>query len=251
MANITLPRLHWGDPDSSRRALLVHGLGSSAQAFWRIGCALADAGWSASAVDLRGHGYAPRGDHYRLSDFAGDLGATHPHGGGAWDVVVGHSIGAATSVLAQHANTSWAKRLVLLDPALLVLPERAEQVITNQRYAHDHLTEEEVRAESPHWHPLEVELRVWSHRTASRFALEQSVLENENWDVVAEAKAITIPTLVIGGDPAVDSMFTGEHAADVLAANPHFRHVVIPGTGHSVQRDNPEDTIVEIFRFAG
>ena len=58
-APLTLPRLAWGDSSAPRRALLVLGLGSSGALMWRIGVGLADAGWHAEAVDLRGHGSAP------------------------------------------------------------------------------------------------------------------------------------------------------------------------------------------------
>ncbi len=36
-APLTLPRIAWGDPASSRQALLVHGRGSSAALMWRVG----------------------------------------------------------------------------------------------------------------------------------------------------------------------------------------------------------------------
>jgi pimeloyl-ACP methyl ester carboxylesterase len=249
MAILTLPRLHWGDPDSQKRALLVHGLGSSAQTTWRLSEALAEAGWSATAIDLRGHGYAPRGSTYRFEDFAGDIQHTTPHDGGSWDVVIGHSIGAAAAVLASVADSGWAKKLVLLDPALLLSDERAELVRSGQMYGHDHLTEDEVRRDFPHWHPLDVELRVWSHRTASRFALEHAVIDNPGWSVVDQAKAVTVPTLIIGSDPDVDSMFTGEHAEEILSANPALTAVVIKGAGHSLHRDKPDDTINALLTF--
>ena len=51
---ITLPRQSWGSPDAARHALLIHGLGSNGALMWRFGTALADAGWHATAVDLRG-----------------------------------------------------------------------------------------------------------------------------------------------------------------------------------------------------
>ena len=90
MVALTLPRLHWGPKDSELTALIVHGLGSSAATTWQLSEALAEAGWSATAVDLRGHGLAPRGTSYRIDDFAEDLAATTPEGGGSWDVVIGH-----------------------------------------------------------------------------------------------------------------------------------------------------------------
>ena len=250
MAPLELPRLHWGDTDSPKRALMVHGLGSSAHTCWQVAEALADSGWSVTAVDLRGHGYAPRASRYRISDFALDLEHTLPRDGGSWDLVIGHSIGAASAVVASAHQPSWAKKLVLLDPALLLGEERKEIVRTGQLYGHDQLTAEETRRDNPHWHPLDVEFRVWSHRTASRFAVEHAVLDNPHWDVVAEAKSVGVPTLVIGGDPAVDSMFTGDHAQDVLSANPHMSMVVIDGAGHSVHRDRPAQTIAAIRDFA-
>jgi len=249
MAILTLPRLHWGNPDSAKKALLVHGLGSSAQTTWRLGEALAEAGWSATAIDLRGHGYAPRGSTYRFEDFAGDIEHTTPVGTGSWDVVIGHSIGAAAALLASVSSPQWAKKLVLLDPALLLSDERAEMVRSGQMHGHDHLTEDEVRRDFPHWHPLDVELRVWSHRTASRFALEHAVLDNPGWNVVDHAKAVTAPTLIIASDPAVDSMFTGDHADDILASNPAITMTVIHGAGHSVHRDKPEETISALLSF--
>jgi len=249
MTVIELPRLHWGDPSSNRRALMVHGLGSSAHTCWQVAEALAEAGWSVTAVDLRGHGYAPRASRYRISDFARDLGHARAQGGDSWDLVIGHSIGAASAVVASYADPGWAKKLVLLDPALLLGEERKEMVRAGQLHGHDYLTEEEIRRDSPHWHPLDIELKLWSHRTASRFAVEHAVLDNPNWDVVAEAKAVSVPTLIIGGDPAVDSMFTGEHADDVLGANPQLSMVVIEGAGHSVHRDRPADTIRAILDF--
>ena len=248
MTTVTLPRLHWGNPEASRRALIIHGLGSSAHTCWFLGHGLAEAGWSATAVDLRGHGYAPRAATYRIADFATDVEATTPVGGGSWDLVIGHSIGAAAAVVAAHSSPTWSRQVILLDPALLVDEQRKERVRTGQLYGHDQLTEEEVASENPHWHPLDVELRVWSHRTASRFAVEHAVLDNPVWDVTEQAHQLQVDTVVLGGDPKVDAMFTGEHAEQILEANSHIRHVVIDGAGHSVHRDRPAETLREILR---
>jgi pimeloyl-ACP methyl ester carboxylesterase len=251
MVAVTLPRVLWGTKSAPKHVLLVHGLGSNAHTMWRLGETFADKGWCATAVDLRGHGDAPRTTTYRISDFADDLLLTNPTHQGNWDVVIGHSIGAASSVVAASRDKDWTKKLVLLDPALTVGPERQQMVIDGQRYAHDHLTEDEVSAENPHWHPLDIEYRVTAPKQASRFALERAVLDNAHWDTETDAAAITTPTLVIGGDPTVDSMFTGDHAARVLDSNPLISHTVISGAGHSPHRDKPEDTIQAIFSWLG
>ena len=78
---VTLPRLSWGDPAAERRVLLVHGLGSSGALMWRLGDAIAATGAVAVAVDLRGHGDAPRSLDYSVDAYAADLAATLPDGG--------------------------------------------------------------------------------------------------------------------------------------------------------------------------
>jgi len=251
MAAVTLPRVMWGTRGAPKHVLLIHGLGSSANTMWRLGEAFADKGWCATAVDLRGHGTAPRTSTYQISDFADDLLLTNPTHQGNWDLVIGHSIGAASAVVASAGDSDWTKKLVLLDPALTVDADRQKMVIEGQLYAHDHLTEDEVRQENPHWHPLDIEGRVASSRQAARFALERAVLDNAHWDTESATISITAPTLIVGGDPAVDSMFTGAYAKRVLEANPHITHTVIIGAGHSPHRDKPAETLGAIFDWLG
>ena len=251
MVAVTLPRLLWGTKTAPKHVLLIHGLGSSAHTMWLLGEAFAEIGWCATSVDLRGHGNAPRTATYRIRDFADDLLLTNPPHQGNWDVVVGHSIGAASAVVAAAGDKEWTKKLVLLDPALTVEPGRAQMVIEGQRYAHKHLTEEEVREENPHWHPLDIEQRVTAPKQASLYALERAVLDNGQWSNESEAALLTMPTLVVGGDPAVDSMFTGDHADRVLDSNPLITHTIIHGAGHSPHRDKPEETLQAIFSWLG
>jgi pimeloyl-ACP methyl ester carboxylesterase len=249
MVSLTLPRVTWGVNAAPKHVLLVHGLGSSAHTMWRVGEAFAEKGWCATAVDLRGHGAAPRTSSYRISDFAGDLLLTNPTHQGNWDLVIGHSIGAASALVAAATDQGWTKRIVFLDPAFTIGPERQQMVLDGQRHAHDHLTEQDVREQNPAWHPLDVELRLVAARQASRFALERAVLDNNDWDTESHTAKLAVPGLVVGGDPAVDSMFTGDHAARVLEGNSKLQHVVIPGAGHSVHRDHPELTLEAIFSW--
>lgn len=246
-APLTLPRISWGDPSSPRRVLLVHGLGSSAALMWRLGDALATAGWHASAVDLRGHGDAPRALDYSVAAYAADLRAVLPIGGGAWDAVVGHSLGGASSTVAAASDPEWTRRLVLLDPAILVDGRDAAIVRRSQERAFADQRVEVIRQEHPHWHPQDWELKVDAVRRASAWAVEQTSAQNTPWDVRADAARLTVPTRVIGSDPAVYSLFTGEIAAEVLAANPQVTMTVVEGAGHSLHRDKPEESIRQLL----
>ena len=243
MSTVTLPRWHWGDPNSPDRALVVHGLGSSAHSTWRLSEALADAGWSATAVDLRGHGDAPRASRYRIDDIAADLLGTLANGDGAWGLVVGHSIGGAAAAQAAGTDSGWTERLVLLDPALVVDEPSRETVLAGQLANHDGATVASIAEQFPRWHPLDVELRVRSAKAASRFALERMVRDNDDWDVTAFVPHIAAPTLVIAADPDHGAMFVGKLAERVLAMNPLVEQVVIAGASHSLHRDDPEATV--------
>lgn len=122
---VELPRQAWGDPAAARRALLVHGLGSNGALMWRFGVALSERGWFAEAVDLRGHGTAPRTLDYTIAAYAADLTICRPGAdttGSAepapWDLVIAHSLGGTAAVVAAASVPDWTRRLVLIDPAI-------------------------------------------------------------------------------------------------------------------------------------
>jgi len=242
---VTLPQLAWGDPNGPQ-ALLAHGLGSDGALMWRYGVALAEAGWRAVAVDLRGHGDAPRTLDYRLSAYAADLRGTTPPRGGAWDAVVGHSLGGAASTLAASESPGWTRRLVLIDPAILLSEKDRAIVRASQEQSFDDPSIAAVRAAHPDWHPIDVELKARATTRASRWAVEQTSLQNAVWDVRAAAAALSVPTHVVGADPAVHSIFTGELAAEVLR-NPVVTMSVVDGAGHSPHRDRPEAAVAAVL----
>ncbi|WP_417510869.1 alpha/beta fold hydrolase [Microbacterium sp.] len=240
---MTLPRLSWGDPASPKTALLVHGLGSSGALMWVLGDALANAGWRAIAIDLRGHGDAPRALDYTVGAYAADLALTSPDRGGPWDAVIGHSLGGAASTVAAASDPEWTKRLILIDPAIVVDGRDSQIVRRSQERAFSDNRLEVVQDEHPHWHPQDHELKVDAVTRGSRWAVEQTSVQNDPWDVRADAARLSIPTHVIGADAEIYSLFTGDLAEEVLAANDKISMSIVTGAGHSPHRDLPEATI--------
>ncbi|GAA1993915.1 alpha/beta hydrolase [Microbacterium pumilum] len=250
-APVTLPRLSWGDPASSRRALLVHGLGSNGALMWRFGVAIANAGWQADAVDLRGHGVAPRTLDYRVAAYAADLSATLAAARGAWDLVVGHSLGGAASVVAAAEHPEWARRLILVDPAIRPTPRDLEIVRASQEESFADPSKEAVRSAHPNWHEHDIELKSLSAHQASRWAVEQTSSQNTPWDVTDAAASVTVPMHILGSDPDVYSIYWGERLAGLRAANPAIGYSFVAGAGHSPHRDRPEETVAEFLRIIG
>lgn len=213
---------------------------------WRIGTALADAGFQATAIDLRGHGDAPRALDYSVAAYSADLVATRPDGEGPWDAVIGHSLGGAASVVAAADTPGWANRLVLIDPAILVTGRDAGIIRRSQERAFADPRVESVRAEHPHWHPQDVELKVDAVRRGSRWAVEQTSAQNQPWDVREHFARLTVRTHIVGADPTVYSLFTGDLAQSMLT-RPHTTMSIVKDAGHSPHRDRPEATIRQIL----
>lgn len=213
---------------------------------WRIGTALADAGFQATAIDLRGHGDAPRALDYSVAAYSADLVATRPDGEGPWDAVIGHSLGGAASVVAAADTPGWANRLVLIDPAILVTGRDAGIIRRSQERAFADPRVESVRAEHPHWHPQDVELKVDAVRRGSRWAVEQTSAQNQPWDVREHFARLTVRTHIVGADPTVYSLFTGDLAQSMLA-RPRTTMSIVKDAGHSPHRDRPEATIRQIL----
>lgn len=242
---VILPLTSWGSPTAPLRALLVHGLGSNGALMWLTGTTLADAGWRADSVDLRGHGIAPRALDYTIAAYGTDLQYTR-NGDRPWDVVVAHSLGGAAATWAAAADATWTKRLILVDPALHLAGRDHRLIRASQQRSFVDGSVEASWDQHPHWHPQDHELKALSVAQSSHWAIEQTLDQNETtWDVRAEAARITTPTHVIGADPKVYSIFTSDLAAEVLT-NPAFSMSVVAGAGHSPHRDKPTEYIEHV-----
>src|SRR5262245_53853858 len=121
-AGITFFIRSWGEA-SSTPLLLLHGVTSSSLGWWRVGPALASAGFRVTAPDMPAHGSTgPWQGHWQLRENARDLVALVDALRLSRDVlrVVAHSWGAATAAAFPAAGLRPA-RLVLIDPPALPL----------------------------------------------------------------------------------------------------------------------------------
>jgi len=228
-----MPRtFHWGD--AGPRILLVHGLSSSSESWWRVVEELAPHA-RLTAVDLRGHGASGAAERYTLSDYASDLP------GEDWDAVVGHSLGGASAVVAA-GRPGFTRSLVLLDPVLEVPAGIWDEVLADQ-LSELELDEVAIAAAKPHWHQRDRDAKLVGVRAVVPEAVGRTFTDSGRWDVVAETVALTVPTLILSGDPAVYTMLAPETASAIVEANPLIEVRVIPGAGHSPHRDVPDATL--------
>jgi pimeloyl-ACP methyl ester carboxylesterase len=121
----------FGDPDAPT-ALMLHGGGQTRHAWQATAINLADAGWRAVTVDLRGHGESthPRPPAYALEHFAADVRALIASLG-ADPVVIGASLGGIASLLAiTESPQAPAAGVVLVDVAHRFQPRGGGRIVS-------------------------------------------------------------------------------------------------------------------------
>jgi pimeloyl-ACP methyl ester carboxylesterase len=229
-AALELATLEWGS--RGPRALLIHGITSSARGWWRVGEEMARAGYMVTAPDLRGHGESPRGDDYLLASYASDVLAL----GDEWDVVVGHSLGGAIAVVAQSRNGSFARRLVLEDPVLTL--SNPDRFAVDYTKPFENPTAAAIIAEFPRWHPQDARIKAEALEASSPEVVRRTAHENQTWDLVPLATELDIPTLLLAADPDQGALVARATGEGLATANPRVSFRVLSGAGHSMHRDS-------------
>ena len=121
----------FGAPDAPT-VLMLHGGGQTRHAWHATATNLADAGWRAITVDLRGHGESthPRPPAYALEDFAADVRALIASTA-ANPVVIGASLGGIASLLAiTETPEAPVAGLVLVDVAHRFQPRGGGRIVS-------------------------------------------------------------------------------------------------------------------------
>ena len=239
---VELRTIEWGD--GARTLLLVHGLGSNAAGWWRVGPALAEAGFHVFAPDLRGHGGSPRADHYRVDRYGADLLALRDR----WDAVVAHSLGggAATTVLKQKSD--WADRVVLIDPFLLILDEAVAVDWLMVDFAEEP-TVERLAKRNPTWHAEDTRIKVEALAESGPEVIKATITDNPGFNLVADVVDIQVPTLLIGGDPELLPLVPPVLGESLAGMNPNIEFHTIPGGSHSMHRDEFDALMSHLLRF--
>jgi pimeloyl-ACP methyl ester carboxylesterase len=218
------------------RALLVHGLQSSAAGWWQVERWLADAGWQVTTRNLLGHGGRGAASDYSFAAYAADLDEDHQD----WDLVVGHSLGGAVSITIAAGRPEFAARIILIDPALLIPGDQRDEV-TAGLIADMVVTREVLIATQPDWVPNDIDAKLFSLDGLHPDATVGTIDANDPWDVRGPLADVRAPTLLLTGDPEVFTMVP-PWLAEEVGANPAIEYRVVPGGGHSPHRNRADAT---------
>ena len=266
-ADLPLIGDRWGHDDDPP-VVLLHGGGQTRHAWGNTATALADDGWCAIALDLRGHGdsaWAPDGD-YSVGTLAEDLRAVVQTIGRP-PVVVGASLGGLTALVAEGETPGrFAAALVLVDVAPRVERAGVERIVSFMTGRPDGFASLEeaadaVAAYTPHrprprdLSGLQKNLRRgadgrwrwhWDPRMMQGRGRPNATSDPERLE--ACARRIDVPTLLVRGGSS--DLLSEDGARAFLALVPHARYADVTGAGHMVAGDRNDvftDAVVDFL----
>ena len=249
----------YGDP-SGPPVLAVHGITGFGARFARLAGLVPERRWL--CPDIRGHGASPSVPPWRTEDHVADLlEVADRHGAERFDLV-GHSFGGHVALHLLAAVPERVGRVVLVDPASLGDPERAERrcsaVVRDPGWA----TEEEARAEIATWFPNEgsrpdladeLALNLVHDPDTGRWRSAFSPLV-----IVAAYAEMCRPlpplpddheVLLVEADPAHTSVTDRLRSALTTAFGASLRREVVPGATHVVMRTELDATAALLRPF--
>ena len=252
--DIALAADAWGDA-SQPPVLLLHGGGQTRHAWGGTARALAEEGWHALAVDLRGHGesdWDPEGD-YSVDAFVGDVRAL-VEALPSPPILVGASLGGIASLLAEgESERSLCRGLVLVDIAARIERDGAVRIIAFMQARPDGFASLEEAADLvagylPHRdRPRDLSGLAKNLRRQPdgrwRWHWDPAFLEpghgprpgEDPERLAAAAHRLRVPTLLVRG--RLSDLLSEEGARHFLALAPHARFVDVRDAGHMVAGD--------------
>jgi pimeloyl-ACP methyl ester carboxylesterase len=261
-----------GDPRAPA-VVFLHGGGQTRRSWARAAAAVAERGWQAITVDLRGHGesdWSEDGD-YRVTSFANDVLAVLRHVPPR-PVLVGASLGGFTTmILAGELSPGTARAVVLVDIVPDMDPSGAARIhdFMVGRMASGFESLDEVADMIQEYNPhrsrptdldgLRTNLRQrdgrwywhWDPKfidgTSARPPIEVAETERLH-EAVATILRSGVPMLLVRGQ--MSDLVTKERADGFLARFPEVDFVDVGGAGHMVAGDRNDlfaDAVVEFL----
>ena len=256
----------WAGAGDDGVVVLLHGGGQTRHSWARTGERLAASGWTAIALDARGHGdseWDPATD-YTLGAFAADVLAFVATLG-APPVLVGASLGGMTALLAAGEHPDIARALVLVDVVVQVEPEGVNRIRAFMTANSDGFGSlEEVADAVSAYNPLR-------RRPRNLDGLRKNVRQHSDgrwywhWDPAfmriddepqrridpprlrAAASRVSIPTLLVRG--ARSDVVSDAGLADMQRLIPSAERVEVASAGHMVAGDDNDVFATELETF--
>jgi len=262
---ITLHYLDWGPADAPP-VVLLHGITGHARVWDHLAERLVP-GRRVLALDQRGHGDSDPApdDDYRVATMADDVAAFAANLRLDRFALLGHSMGGRIAIQYAAAHAGRLERLIIVD----IGPDIE---LAGLQRVRDMMSESPERIESEEWaveylrraNPLQnVDLlrqRVrhglkrlpdgeltWKYARGLRDMMRAG--RRDAVDLWEPLPRIPCPTLLVRG--AESDILSPEVAKKMVERLPDGRLIEIPGAGHTVPADRPDDFVGHVRAFLG
>jgi pimeloyl-ACP methyl ester carboxylesterase len=262
---LSLHYLDWGPPEAPP-VVLLHGITGHARVWDHLAERLVP-GRRVLVLDQRGHGDSDPApdDDYRVATMADDLAAFAGSLGLDRFALLGHSMGGRVALQYAAGHAARLERLVVVDigPDInLAGLQRVRDMMANapERIESEDWAVEYVRRANP-----AQDLDLLRHRV--RHGLRRTPDGELTWkyakglrDMMRAGRRDTVylweplphipcPTLIVRG--ADSDILSPEVAKKMTGRLPDGRLVEIPGAGHTVPADRPDDFVRHVRAFLG
>jgi pimeloyl-ACP methyl ester carboxylesterase len=231
--------------------VLLHGITGWSRTWWRVGPALAERGWYAVGIDLRGHGASPRIEGAATATgLADDVATTldaldlaHVDG------IVAHSLGAAVTLELVAARPDMARRLVLEDPPGQTRVDDVEYQaglaaeVSAARGQPDTEIARELR-ENPHWAAEDARQDIEGKAVCDVDGILSSLRANTGVRTLELAPGLTVPALYLVAEESRSAL--GARRSELLATLPASAEAIEFDAGHTIHRDRPDDYVAAV-----
>jgi len=241
--------LQWGS--STRHAVLLHGVTSSARSWWRVAPGIASLGYSVTAFDMPGHGESTLIGHHDIPHIATHITATCQ----ALDIpihtLIGHSWGGATALV--MAQSQPLQRLILIDPLIRLNPVSGAQLVAKYGEGVGHPSNETLpwlTARNKLWHRCDVQWKAEALHQCRREAVEGLLLNSGEWDITDLFTQIATKTLCLAADEANTIIPTTSIPIIQQALHQHAgRWLQIAATDHNMYRGGFDVTMPRLIEW--
>lgn len=241
--------LRWGS--GSLHALLLHGVTSSARAWWRVAPAIASLGYCVTAFDMPGHGESNLVGTHDIVHIADHLSAARDALAITSHTLIGHSWGGATALVMAQSHA--IKRLVLIDPLLQLDPRSGAQLVAKYGEGVGHPSSETIpwlTARNKQWHRCDVQWKAEALQQCRRDAVEGLLLASGEWDISSLFAQITAKTLCLVADESATIIPRAQLPVIQQALEQHAgRWLQIAGTDHNMYRGGFDITMPHLIEW--
>ena len=238
--------------------VLMHGFSDNGLC-WQTMAEELQSSYDIILPDAHGHGLSARVKHGQKFNAAADLMHLLHLLELPSVILGGHSMGAGAAANVAADYPECVRALILEDPPWFIPPTPGSE---NDDLLEDHSMQDFVvslqgktldqlmaqyRVEHPAW--SEIILRRWCE---GKQQLDPNFLTTNGlgWDDWREKiTSISCPVLLIRAEPEKGGIITSETARVATSLNPNIKAAHIPGAGHHVRFENPDDYMKAVRSF--